>query len=169
MSKNNMIIVITGTPGTGKTTISKFLEETLNLPVINEKEFALKHQIGEYDKEEDELVIDLTKLEKEINKYLEKRKNAIIEGHLLAEIKIKADVVIVLTTEPEILIERLQKREYYPAKIQDNVFCEGIEYCFKHAKRNYPKQKIIKIDNSKSLSNTKKMVLYEIYKKINSK
>ena len=145
-----MRLIITGSPGTGKTTVGKALSERLNYKIFNEKEFAIAKGIGEWDSEQDELVVPLEKLEKEVNKFFAKEKNVILEGHLLCEIKVKADFAILLTCHPEILESRLEARGYKAEKIQDNVFCEGIEYCKKHLARNQPKKKIIELQIRKT-------------------
>ncbi|MBT4870250.1 MAG: AAA family ATPase [Candidatus Diapherotrites archaeon] len=140
-----MNIAISGTPGVGKTTIAKLLGKKLNLKVINEKDFALKKGIGSFN-EMDELEIPIDEFEKTANALLLKEGNIIFEGHLLCEMKLKVDKFIVLTLDPEKLQLRLELRNYPEEKIMDNTFCEGIEYCKKHAKKNY-KTKLIVIES----------------------
>ena len=149
-----MRICITGTPGTGKTAIAKRLGETLGYKVLNEREFALQEGIGEFDPADNELVVPLEKLGPRLNKLLAKEKNIIVEGHMLCEIKGKFDEVIVLRLHPERLASRLELRGYKDEKIQDNVFCEGIDYCKKHALRNYHKKKVIELENKQTIKET---------------
>ena len=157
-----MRILITGTPGVGKTAIAKRLGAALGFKVVNEKEFALKEGIGEFDAAENELVVPLKKLEVRLNKFLAKHKDVIVEGHLLCEIKAKADAVVLLTCDPERLASRLELRGYNEVKIQDNVFCEGIGYCRKQVKRNYPKSRAIEACGGKDIKET----LYDIVVKL---
>ncbi len=159
-----MHILITGSPGTGKTTLAQDIAKKLKYEYLNEKSFALSSGIGRYDEKENELVIDVKVLQKKLSSFLKKKKNILLEGHILCETKIPLDLVIILKVEPEILLMRLEARNYSPLKIQDNVFCEGIDYCKKHALRNYSKEKIIEIDNSKDLSRTKEKIIYEIHR-----
>ncbi len=157
-----MRILITGTPGTGKTAIAKRLGQALGFKVLNEREFALREGIGEFDATENELVVPLEKLQERLNKFLGKEDNVIVEGHLLCEIKAGADAVVLLTCEPERLASRLELRGYNEVKIQDNVFCEGIGYCKKHTLRNYPKGRVIEVANNKDIKET----LYDIIVKL---
>lgn len=159
-----MRIIITGTPGTGKTAIAKRLGQALGFMVRNEKEFALAEGIGEFDAAENELVVPLEKLRARLNKFLAKHDNVIVEGHLLCEIRARAaDAVVLLTCgDPERLASRLELRGYNEAKIQDNVFCEGISYCKKHCLRNYPKDKVIEAGSGKDIKET----LYDIIVKL---
>ena len=116
--------------------------------------FALKEGIGEFDSEANELVVPLEKFETRLNKFLASHDNVIFEGHLLSEIKANADFVVLLRLGPERLASRLELRGYNEAKIQDNVFCEGTDYCKKHCLRNYAKAKIIEIESNKSIKDT---------------
>ena len=157
-----MRICITGTPGTGKTTIAKQLGGIINHKVLNEREFALAQGIGEYDTQENELVVPLEKLESRLNKLLAKEKNIIVEGHMLCETKCKFDLVIVLRVHPERLAARLELRGYKDEKIQDNVFVEGIDYCKKHALRNYAKSMVLEAENKQTIKETTALLLNEI-------
>jgi len=153
-----MRIVITGTPGVGKSKLAKFLAKKLKLKLFNEKEIAIKSNIGHF--EEDELVIPIRKLEKKIKGILKKRKNVIIEGHMLCEMKLNVDLAIVITMDPEKLQEILEARGYGINKVLDNIFCEGIEYCKKHAARNY--KNIIVLENKGDIKKLKKEALKAI-------
>ncbi|MBT4597259.1 MAG: AAA family ATPase, partial [Candidatus Diapherotrites archaeon] len=64
-----MRLIITGSPGTGKTTLAKSLGEKLNLTVLNEKDFALKNGIGSFN-EENELEIPIKEFEEKANAFL---------------------------------------------------------------------------------------------------
>jgi adenylate kinase len=156
-----MRLAITGTPGCGKTTLAKLLSAKLNLKVINEKDFALKNKLGKFN-DSNELEIPIKEFEKKANAYLKKNDNIVLEGHVLCEAKLKVDKILLVTINPEELELRLEQRNYSIDKIMDNVFCEGIEYCKKHAYRNYPKNKIIQISSKQS----PKLTLAEALSKI---
>src|SRR3989338_2039720 len=134
-----MRIIITGSPISGKTAVAKLLGKKLKCAVINEHDFCMRKGIGKF--EGSELIVPLGKLRKAFNTELKRRKSIIVEGHLLCEIKLGADAAILLRLHPELLEARLEKRGYNAEKIQDNVFCEGIDYCKKHLYINYGKKK----------------------------
>ncbi|MFA5931114.1 MAG: AAA family ATPase [archaeon] len=144
-----MKLIVTGTPGCGKTTLAKALGKKLNLQVINEKDFALQQGIGKFN-DENELEIPIKEFGKKVNKFLIKNKNIILEGHVVCETKLKVDKVILLKVDPEELQMRLEQRNYSEQKIMDNVFCEGIDYCKKQIEKNYSKKKIILIQSKSS-------------------
>lgn len=145
--------MITGTPGTGKTTVSRALAKYFGLNVINEKDFALKNSIGSFN-DENELEIPIKEFEKKANKFLLKNTNFIFEGHTLCEMKLNVDKVILIRIDPEVLESRLESRNYSTEKIMDNTFCEGIDYCKKHILRNYSNDKIIEVFSKPFLNDT---------------
>ncbi len=149
-----MRIIITGSPGVGKTSAAKALARKMHCPAINEKQFALDKGIGKWDSEEDQLVIPLLPFAKQLNKLFSREKNTIVEGHLLCELRLKADYVVLIRLDPELLETRLEARAYSAEKVQDNVFCEGIDYCKKHVERNYPKEKVVEVQGGKTIKET---------------
>jgi adenylate kinase len=153
-----MKIIITGTPGTGKTSIAKKLSELLKLKAINEKDFALQTKTGKRKKGTVE--VDTNLFQKKMNEFLKNKKDAIIEGHLLCEMKIKADFVFLLRTKRAILEKRLKKKKYNEVKIQDNLFCEETGYCKKKCLKNY--SKVIEIKNEKTLNTCIQKIIKEI-------
>jgi len=149
-----MHIAVTGSPGVGKTSVAKALGNKLKCPVFNEKQLAIEKGLGKWNETEDELVIPLGKFAKELDSLFSEKKNVIIEGHLLCELRSKPDFIVLIRCHPEILEARLEKRGYSQEKVQDNVFCEGIDYCKKHLERNYSKGKIVEVQAGKSIKET---------------
>ncbi|MHA1754944.1 MAG: adenylate kinase family protein [Candidatus Odinarchaeia archaeon] len=145
-------IVITGTPGTGKTTISKLLSDKLNIPTFNLTELALSNNLilGE-DPERDTLIADTNKLSLIItNKIKELKGKAIVEGHY-SDITpaILLDCCIVFRTKPDILEMRLKKRNYRKSKILENIQAEILGVCLSDALGKYPHELIFEVDTSK--------------------
>ncbi|MBI2530361.1 MAG: AAA family ATPase [Candidatus Diapherotrites archaeon] len=158
-----MRIIITGSPGTGKTAVAKLLGKRLKCAVLNEHDFCMRKGIGKF--EGSELIVPLGKLRKALNAELKRRRNIIAEGHLLCEIKLGADAAVLLRLHPELLEARLEKRGYNAEKIQDNVFCEGIDYCKKHLHRNFGKGKIIEVSAHGTAKETANIILNKLKEK----
>ncbi|OPX59926.1 MAG: putative kinase [Methanobacterium sp. PtaB.Bin024] len=127
-----MIILLTGTPGTGKTTISPLLVEELNCTLIDINQLVDEKQLYTgLDAKKGYKVVDMAALEGELQKIIDKKEDdlcVIIEGHLSHYFPL-ADFVIVLRTEPSVLEERLTKRDWESSKIHENLEAEALDIC----------------------------------------
>lgn len=120
-----MRILITGVPGTGKTSISEILARRLGYPLITTKDVTR-------DK-----YVDTRSLRMKTLWMLKDVENAVIEGHLFCEVRLPVDLVIVLRTHPEELRRRLEKREYSDKKLRENIMAELLDYCVVKAEQKY--------------------------------
>ncbi|MCC6013635.1 MAG: adenylate kinase family protein [Candidatus Verstraetearchaeota archaeon] len=141
---------MTGTPGVGKTTITKILAEKLGFKIIELNKFAIEvNGIIGYDSEKDAQIINEKIIKRELRKILEKENNFIIEGHW-GEIVPKdfVDIVIVIRTNPLVLRERLRKKGYKEEKIKENVQAELLDYCLIKAIEAFGEDKVFEVDNT---------------------
>lgn len=122
MTGETMIISVTGTPGVGKTTLSKILAERLDYEYVGVKEFAMEKGIG--TEVGDELEIDVDELADAMLREF-RGKDVIIDGHLSHFVP--ADIVIVLRAHPKLVAERLKERGYSKKKLAENVEAELID------------------------------------------
>ena len=116
------IIVITGTPGVGKTTISEKLAKALkNAELIKANDVVRRKGLFTSRSRDGSLLVKMNGLESELNR-MANRSSAdflIIEGHLLCDMQIRNAVAIVLRESPVTLVGRLKKRGYSKSKIED--------------------------------------------------
>ncbi len=150
-----MLIVITGTPGTGKTSASAILGKMLGVPVLHLREFVRTKGISiGFDKNTRSEIVDLKNLGKELKTEITKRetrslkRSVLIEGHLACEIRLPASYVFVLRCNPRELRKRLKERGYPAQKIEENLVTEMLDYCTQNAEANYPKSKIVEIETA---------------------
>jgi len=135
-----MIIAITGTPGTGKTSISEVLQknkfEVVDLnKVACEKDFL----IGK-DEKRDSNIVDVEKFDDFVKKNYSRSEIVCIEGHLSHLLK-NVDKVIVLRCHPDQLRKNLSKKGWKEAKIKENleaeildiILCEAVDI---HVEKN---------------------------------
>ncbi|MHA1192241.1 MAG: adenylate kinase family protein [Promethearchaeota archaeon] len=149
------VIVISGTPGTGKTLIAKKLSEKITAKVISLSEFAVKKDlILSFDSKRDTYVIDEEKIVPEIINLIKMGRNQdisnlIIEGHLTDIIPEEfIDLVIVLRCDPDILHERLKSRGYSRGKIIENVQSEILGNCANFFVEKEMTKPLLEIDTS---------------------
>lgn len=131
-------IFITGTPCTGKTTVSEMLSERLGCKLIKINDLAIENDfVLGVDDEKGYKVIDVPALNEEVSKIIANSDDLLIfEGHL-AHLCDGADKVIVLRVRPEILRTRLEGRSYSDAKIRENLEAEAMGVCTAEAYEIY--------------------------------
>ena len=100
---------LTGTPGTGKTSISKLLD--LKIIAL----FDYYKDASEGKTESGEWIIDIDKIKKNIII----TEDTILEGHFAHEFD-NIDQIIVLRCDPKVLVKRLKERGYSKGKIREN-------------------------------------------------
>ncbi len=112
-----MRLCITGTPGTGKTTVSGML----GMNFINLNDFARNEGCMEgYDESMKSYIVNINCLKKRLKDY----DNIVFESHYSH--LVGCDIIIVLRTSPKILKERLKSRNYDDEKIMENLEAEAI-------------------------------------------
>ncbi len=127
------IIAITGTPGTGKTTLAEKLAQKINAGIIDLTKIINKNKIYTgIDKSRDAKIVDISELKKFILNSIDltdssDNKDIIIEGHLSHFMPVTH--IIVLRTNPKVLKKRLELRDYSKAKIKENLEAEFLGIC----------------------------------------
>ena len=147
---NNQVIYISGTPCTGKTTVSTKLndylkENNFNTCFIKINDLAIEKDLvlGE-DPDKFYKVIDIDKLNlilnEEIDDFLNKSSDSsnivIVEGHL-SHLCEGADKMIILRLNPKELESRLKGRDYSDSKINENLEAEALAVCSAEAYEIY--------------------------------
>jgi adenylate kinase len=124
-----MLILVTGVPGTGKTSIARVLCKRLNAEEIDLKDLAVKgHFLGGYDTKRKSMIIDEKKISAAVKKHLKKNKNYVIGSHLAHFVGPKlVKLCVVLRCSPDVLKRRLLRRGYDHSKVYENIACEYLD------------------------------------------
>jgi adenylate kinase len=118
------IYALTGTPATGKTSISKNLDKkVLHLSDLYMYSSDGKSSNGEW-------LVDLEKLNNIVQEKL--AEDIIVEGHF-AHLMDNIDKIIVLRCDPKKLRTRMEKRGYTEDKIKENLEAEAIGLIYSQA------------------------------------
>ena len=136
-----MRIVITGSPGTGKSEVARKLAVRLGLEFVDIKKIVRDKKLLAKNYE-----VDIKKLARALS-FLKNKRDYVVEGHLACEMKLPADFIFVLRTHPAKLKQRLAKRKYGKQKLEENLMAEMLDYCTQRVEQAYRK-KPLELDTS---------------------
>jgi len=158
-----MIIALTGTPGTGKTTVCGLINEhsqyRKQYRIIDINKLVLDERLyTEKDEKRDSYVADIDKLEERVKEFIEQDgRDIIMEGHLSHFLP--ADAVIVLRAHPVALRKRLGKRKKYSfEKVSENANAEALDVILVEASEKSDKVFEINTTDATPLSVVKSIV-----------
>ncbi|XP_044530300.1 adenylate kinase isoenzyme 6-like [Gracilinanus agilis] len=130
-------ILLTGTPGVGKTTLGKELASRTILKYDNVGDLAREGQLYDgFDEEYECAILDEDRVVELENKM--KGGGVIIDYHGCDFFSERwFHIVFVLQTDNSVLYTRLEKRGYSVKKLQDNVQCEIFQILYEEAMASY--------------------------------
>jgi len=148
-------IIVTGTPGVGKTSLSILLVDKLNEKLGTEKfvhlnlgkiihdeklytDWNQEFDVPEFD--EDKVLEVLEPLIKEGGKIIDFHSVDFIPDELI-------HLVVLLRCNNTLLYDRLKARNYPEHKIRENIECEIMEVTADDVKECWPEQKILELVN----------------------
>jgi len=148
-------IIISGTPGCGKTSVAKEISNLINVKIISLNELAISDNFSfEYDKERKTNIVDFEIFLPYVLKKIEKIQQEnppylIIESHFSDIIPEKfIDYVFILRCDPDELFKRLEKKNYDIKKITENTQAEILGNCVNYFIQKQIKAPIFEIDTT---------------------
>lgn len=136
-----MRVALTGTPGTGKTTVADRLDTELTVQHLNEVIRTEEFTTG-VDEDRDSLVTDLDAVES----WLAGRTDVLFESHLAHHFP--ADRVIVLRCHPAELEDRLSDRGEPEKTITENAESEALDVILSEAVAEHGQESVYEIDTT---------------------
>ncbi len=128
-----LVIAVTGTPGTGKTTFAQSLSKETGIKPVEVNDIVEEKKLFTGVDENGSKIVKMQELKKEIKALIKKvqpeMKGVILVGHLLADLQLDYDIAIVTRSNLKGLVERLEKRAYPKDKLRENLVSESIDYC----------------------------------------
>ena len=149
------IIIISGTPGCGKTSVAHELSKLIDTRIISLSELAVTDDFSfEYDKERKTYIVDFKIFLPYILKKIKIIKMnpsqfLIIESHFSDIIPNKyINYIFILRCDPDELAKRLQKKNFDLDKITENVQSEILGNCVNYLVQKKIKSPIYEIDTT---------------------
>ncbi|WP_338728774.1 adenylate kinase family protein [Haladaptatus sp. DJG-WS-42] len=137
-----MRVVVTGTPGTGKTTATTLIDTDLDVVHLNDVIRDEEGLYSEIDEERDSLVADLDA----VREWLADRDNVLVDSHLAHHLT--ADKAIVLRCHPEQLEQRLLDRGEAAQKARENAESEALDVILSEAVNEHGLESVYEIDTT---------------------
>ena len=146
-----MKIIISGTPGTGKTTLAKRLSKALKYEHLLLKPIIKRISDG-YDFSKQCYVVDVKDLNKEVIKVVKGKKDVIIANHLIHNLPARYVDLCIITKCSNLLKlkKRLEDKKYKKKKVEENIQCEIFDICLEQARKK--KHNVLVVDTCSRFS-----------------
>jgi len=147
-----MIIAITGTPGTGKTSVAERLKKN-DFKVIDFNKLACENNwLIVKDENRDSNIVDIKKFDNFIKENYKSEDIIFIEGHLSHLLR-NIDKIILLRCHPDKLRNNLSNKKWNQVKIKENIEAEILDIILCESIDIHPKNNIFEIDVTKKSVN----------------
>ena len=159
-----MIIALTGTPGTGKTSIASILNKKYEIETLHIHSFAKQENIiDDFDVKRKSDIIDIEILNDKIKKNVNQDSLIVLDGHLSHLLSCPSKV-IVLRCNPIILETRLKTKEWNKEKIRENIEAEILDLIETEAVELHSIDNVVEIDTSNYSINEIAKIIHEMIK-----
>lgn len=151
MSKR--VIVVTGTPCVGKTSVARLLTSKLDAFYVNLTELALhENLISSNDKERGSIIVDENRMQRKIREIVENcdKSEVIVDGHYAVSVVPKelTTHVFVLRRDPLELQKFMKQCGFSGRKLWENLASEILDVCLCDALNVYENGKVCELDVS---------------------
>jgi len=136
-SRSRGILIITGTPGVGKSSASKLLAVRIGARSVSLGDLVEREKLHTgVDEKRDTLVADMKKVKERVERMIaESAGDIVIEGHYAVDVVSPEEVrfVFVLRRDPGELERVLRERLYREEKVRENLAAEILDVCLSDA------------------------------------
>ncbi len=152
--EQNLVICITGTPGVGKTSVSKKVAALLSGRLIDVRSLVIKEKLFfGYDEYRETYIVNENVLRDRLKGMLMKDRcqgtTSIIDTHLLGALRdLDIDYITVLTCDPLILFNRIMSKNVSLKKAVENVVSEFLNQTLVEVYRIFSIDRILVVDTS---------------------
>ena len=145
------VILVTGTPCVGKTSVARLLASKLDALYVNLTELAVyENLISGKDEERDSIIIDENRMRHKIREIIEgcDQNDIVIDGHYAVSVVPKKFVtyVFVLRRDPVELRKFMEQCGFSGRKLWENLASEILDVCLVDALNVHGKGKVCELD-----------------------
>lgn len=143
------VIIVTGTPGTGKTTVAMRLAKKMEYEYVDVNKVISRDKLSEgYDRKMKCKIIDEKKLSKALLRMIKGADNGlVIDSHMSHHLPASSvDICVVTKCNLKLLKGRMTRRKYSADKIKENLECEIMDVCLNEAEEDGHKTLIVETD-----------------------
>ena len=148
MSRASPNILVTGTPGVGKTRMAASLQSRLGCTVLNVGQYAKDHGLlGEWDEKYQTHEMKEEELLDRLEEVVGRGEGGMVVEHHVPDLFPERwfDLVLVLRCNNTLLYDRLSSRGYTGAKLEDNLSAEIFQTILDEAKESYREEIVIEL------------------------
>ncbi len=157
-----MIISITGTPGTGKTSVSEKLKKK-GYKVVDLNKFCKEKNFFEgFDQKRDSRIINIEKLDDYFSENQPENDIWILDSHVSHLLK-SVDKVFLLRCHPDELENRLKEKKWKKEKVEENLEAEILDIILCETLDIHNKKNVFEIDaTKKDISEVSEIIIDKI-------
>jgi len=152
VKKKQKIILISGTPGVGKTAVSRLLASKLNALHVDLGDLVKRENLASgIDKTRDTLIADINKVSRRVQEIIKRCDcDVIIDGHYATDVvpSETVDLVFVIRRNPDELKKTMENRGFKKGKIYENLAAEILDVCLVDAISACSSEKVCEIDTT---------------------
>jgi adenylate kinase len=145
------VILVTGTPCVGKTSVARLLTSKLDALYVNLTELAVQENlVSEKDEKRGSIIVDENGMRRKIGEIIEDcdKQDIIIDGHYAVNVVPKSLVthVFVLRRNPVELRRLMEQRGFSGNKLWENLASEILDVCLVDALKIIDEGRVCEID-----------------------